>query len=289
MRISNHHLSVDIAPLGAELQSIVTPDGAEWLWNGDPQWWTGRAPLLFPVVGKSPGGEVSIAGKPYPMQPHGFARRTIFEIVAEHQDRATLVLKPSPETRKSFPFEFFLSVTYSLDHGTMVASVEVGNLDTTDMPFGFGFHPAFRWPLPGGGGKRHVVRLAGGEEPRYQLLDGDGLILPEAYDSPFVRGEMVPEPKQFEHDALLFPFGVGSAATFGGEGGPSVTLSWSNLPNFGLWQKPGAPYLCLEPWHGMAARAGAGNALVDRPETVVLPPNGTARFELRMSFTPAAR
>ena len=63
MRISNHHLAVDIAPLGAELQSIVTPDGADWLWDGDPKWWTGRAPLLFPVVGKSPGGQVGITGR----------------------------------------------------------------------------------------------------------------------------------------------------------------------------------------------------------------------------------
>lgn len=287
MRISNHHLSVDIAPLGAELQAIVTPDGADWLWNGDPQWWSGRAPLLFPVVGKSPGGEVEIGGRTYPMQPHGFARRTVFETVAEHQDRVTLMLKPSAETRRSFPFEFFLSASYALDRATLIATVEVGNLDAREMPFGFGFHPALRWPLPGGAGKRHTVRLGDAEEPPFQLLDGDGLILPEAHASPFVKGEMAPEPAQFEHDALLFPSGIGSRATFGVEGGPSVALAWTNLPNFGIWQKPGAPYLCLEPWHGMAARVGAGKAMLARPGTVVLPPNGTARFELRLAFTPA--
>jgi galactose mutarotase-like enzyme len=289
MRISNHHLAVDIAPLGAELQSIVTPDGADWLWDGDPKWWTGRAPLLFPVVGKSPGGQVGIAGQTYPMQPHGFARRTVFEIASEHPDRVALMLRASGETRKSFPFEFVLSVSYALDRATLVATVEVGNLDDKEMPFGFGFHPALRWPLPGGQGKRHTVRLAGDEEPRFQLLDADGLILPEAHDSPFVNGEMAPEPQQFEHDALLFPSGIGPSATFGVKGGPSVELSWTNLPNFGLWQKPGAPYLCLEPWHGMAARVGAGDAMADRPGTVVLQPNGTARFELRMAFTPAPK
>jgi galactose mutarotase-like enzyme len=288
MRISNHHLSVDIAPLGAELQSIVTPDGEEWLWNGDPQWWTGRAPLLFPVVGKSPGGEVTIAGLAYPMQPHGFARRTVFEIAAEHQDRAMLVLKPSAETRKSFPFEFFLSVTYALERAVLVATAEVGNLGETEMPFGFGFHPAFRWPLPGGEGQRHVVRLGNGGAPRYQLLNGDGLILPEAHDSPFVNGEMAPEPRQFELDALLFPFGIGPAVSFGVAGGPTVSLTATNLPNFGIWQKPGAPYLCLEPWHGMAARADGDKAIEHRPGTLVLPPNGTTRFELRLTFTPAA-
>jgi galactose mutarotase-like enzyme len=66
-----------------------------------------------------------------------------------------------------------------------------------------------------------------------------------------------------------------------------VSLTATNLPNFGIWQKPGAPYLCLEPWHGMAARADGDQAIEHRPGTVVLPPNGTARFELRLTFTPA--
>ena len=72
--------------MGAELQSIVTSDGASWLWNGDAKWWSGRAPLLFPVVGKSPANTVTIEGKSYPMQPHGFARRSSFDIASEKPD-----------------------------------------------------------------------------------------------------------------------------------------------------------------------------------------------------------
>ncbi|HVW91535.1 MAG TPA: aldose 1-epimerase family protein [Devosia sp.] len=286
MRISNDRLAVEIAALGAELQSITSSDGADWLWNGDPRWWTGRAPLLFPVVGKSPGGVVTIEGRQYPMQPHGFARRSNFEAVNEKPDRATLMLKASPATRESFPFEFFLSVTYSLDGDALVSTVEIGNLDSRDMPFGFGFHPAFRWPLPGGEGRRHFLRLNSEDEPRFLQLDGDGLILPEAHDSPFVKGEMTLEHGLFAHDALLFPFGIGGGITYAAEGGSSIVLSWTSLPNFAVWQKQGAPYLCLEPWHGMAARVGAGDGMTERPSTTILPPNGTAKFELRARFVP---
>src|SRR5665213_1851657 len=120
MRIANSELTVDIAPLGAELQSIVSADGSQWLWHGDPQWWTGRAPLLFPVVGKSPDNAVTIEGKRYPMQPHGFARRSTFAIAAERPDHATLLLKASPSSKESFPFDFFLSVTYALERNTLV-------------------------------------------------------------------------------------------------------------------------------------------------------------------------
>src|SRR5579872_1383058 len=110
MRIANNYLTVEISPLGAELQSIASPDGANWLWHGDAQWWAGRAPLLFPVVGKSPDGAVTIDGHRYPMQPHGFARRSTFEVAAEKPDRATLMLKASEATKASFPFNFVLSV-----------------------------------------------------------------------------------------------------------------------------------------------------------------------------------
>jgi galactose mutarotase-like enzyme len=284
MRIANDEVAVDIAPLGAELQSITTADGANWLWHGDPAWWSGRAPLLFPVVGKSPGGAVSIEDKPYPMQPHGFARRSGFEVASERPDRVTLVLRDSPATRESFPFAFFLSVTHALERNTLVSTVEVGNLDSRDMPFGFGFHPAFVWPLPGGEGKRHTLRLAGRDEPRFQQLDADGLIEPEPHASPFVAGEMTLAHDLFANDALIFPFGIGNGITYAAEGGAAIALSWTNLTNFAVWQKAGAPYICLEPWHGMAARVGAGDALTARPGTQTLPPNGTTRFELRARF-----
>jgi len=287
MRIANSDLTVDIASLGAELQSIVSADGSQWLWHGDPQWWSGRAPLLFPVVGKSPDGKVTVDGRQYPMQPHGFARHSEFEVVTERPDTVTLMLKASNATRESFPFEFFLSVTYALEGKALVTTVEVGNLDNRDMPFGFGFHPAFVWPLPGGEGKRHLLKISLDEEPRFLQLDADGLILPEAHESPFTNGEMTLEHQLFDNDALLFPFGIGQGITYAAEGGSSVVLSWTNLPNFAVWQKEGAPYICLEPWHGMAARKGAGDGMTARPSTVVLAPNATARFELRAAFNKA--
>jgi galactose mutarotase-like enzyme len=287
MRIVSRELAVEIAPLGAELQSVTSADGTPWLWNGDPDWWTGRAPLLFPVIGKSPDNAVSIEGKRYPMAPHGFARHSVFDVAAEHADRVTLMLKASDLTRQSFPFNFVLSVHYLVEAMSLLTMVEVANLDDRDMPFGFGFHPAFVWPLPGGAGRRHSLRLADAAEPKFLALDSDGLILPAEHASPFTAGVMTLEPEQFANDALLFPDGVGPGITFAAEHGASVVLSWANLPNFAVWTKPGAPYLCLEPWHGMSARTGAGDAMTARPSPVTLAPGATAKFELRATFNPA--
>src|ERR1700748_2772436 len=132
MRIANSELTVEIAPLGAELQSIVSADGSQWLWHGNAQWWTGRAPLLFPVVGRSPDNAVSIDGQRYPMQSHGFARGSVFEVVQARAERATLTLRASEATRQSFPFEFFLTVTHELNDASLVTTAEVGNLDKRD-------------------------------------------------------------------------------------------------------------------------------------------------------------
>ncbi len=286
MRIANDQLAVEIAPLGAELQSIRSADGGDWLWSGDGAFWTGRAPLLFPVVGKSPGGVVNIEGSPYPMQPHGFARRSVFAATDGGAGHARLTLTASETTRKSFPFEFSLAVTYRLEGTTLHTIVEVTNADRRSMPFGFGFHPAFVWPLPGAAGQAHTLRLAGVAEPKYQSLDGDGLIKPELHQSPFSSGELVLDPALFGNDALLFAGGVGDGIVYGASGGASVTLTWSNLPNFAVWTKPGAPFLCLEPWHGMSALAGAGGEMIARPSTIVLPPGGVASFALAATFSP---
>ena len=288
MRIANEQLTVEIAPLGAELQSIRSVDGAEWLWNGDPSYWTGRAPLLFPVVGKSPDGTVGIEGKHYPMQPHGFARRSVFSITETSATYGCFTLAASAETRVSFPFAFLLTVIYRLDGPTLRTMVEITNADKRDMPFGFGFHPAFVWPLPGSAGQTHGLRLSGASEPKFQSLDDQGLILPETHNSPFSGGELQLDHALFENDALLFPDGVGDGIVYRAGGGASVVLTWSNLPNFAVWTKPGAPYLCLEPWHGMSALAGAGDAMLDRPSTLVLPAGEIARFELSATFSAAS-
>ena len=74
-RIANDQITVDVAALGAEMQSIQTRDGRQWLWHGDAAYWTGRSPILFPIVGKAPNDTVTLDGVPFQMSQHGFARR----------------------------------------------------------------------------------------------------------------------------------------------------------------------------------------------------------------------
>ena len=282
-RIENAYLSIDVSSLGAEMQSITARDGTNWLWNGDAAFWTGRSPVLFPIVGKAPDDTLLIDGKPYPMAQHGFARRREFALETTTATACRYVLEASDETRAVYPFDFKLSVEHSLDGPVLTVAAEVENRGQASMPFGFGYHPAFLWPLPGGEGKPHAVTLDNGAEPGRQPLE-KGLLSQNREPSSFGRGRLVLTQSQFENDALVFPDGAGDGLTYSAEGGPALAFRFENLPNLALWTKPGAPFLCIEPWHGTAAEYGGSRELKDRPYTTVLAAGESKRFAFTVTF-----
>ncbi|OJF92326.1 aldose 1-epimerase family protein [Pararhizobium antarcticum] len=280
VRIENQSLAVDVSPLGAEMQAITSSDGRSWLWNGDVAYWGGRSPVLFPIVGKAPGDLLGIDGKDYPMGQHGFARRNEFALVSSTAMACHHELVASEQTKAIYPFAFRLVVEHALDGNRLTVAAEVTNEDSRDLPFGIGFHPAFMWPLPGAAEKPHAVTLDNGGEPPLAQLDG-GLIKPGHLPSPFTAGRLVLQPEMFKNDALIFPQGAGAGLRYGAEDGPALHFTFENLPNLALWTKPGAPFLCIEPWHGIAAETGRSNDIMERPYSQRLAPGGMARF----SFT----
>jgi len=280
-RISNGRLTVDVAALGAEMQSLTSADGKSWLWNGDAAFWTGRAPILFPMVGKAPDNRIRIDGTSYDMAQHGFARRAEFSLAASTQTMCRFELAPSEATRAVYPFEFLLAVEYLLEGPRLTVSATVENRGRDAMPFGLGFHPAFLWPLPGSEGRPHRVTLDNGGEPAMVRLQ-DGLVGPDLLPSPFVDGALTLDHAMFDADAMIFPDGAGNGLTYAVEGGPALKLSVDNLPNLALWSKPGVdpapPFLCIEPWHGTAAEVGSSGELAQRPYSILLPEGQTQRF-----------
>ncbi len=277
IRLANEHLSANVSSLGAEMQGLTTPDGKAWLWNGDAAWWNGRSPILFPMVGKAPDNKIAIDGQTYEMGQHGFARRSEFTLVASTNSLCRFELAASDATRAVYPFDFRLAVTHALEGRKLTVSAEVENRDTKPMPFGLGFHPAFRWPLPGADGKAHTITLANGAEPPLIRLK-DGLVDPGKLTSLFKAGKLTLDQSLFDADAMIFPEGAGTQLTYAAEGGPALKFAFDNLPNLALWQKPGAPFICIEPWHGTAAEYGASGDLAKRPYSLVLQPGEAARF-----------
>ncbi|TBW38242.1 aldose 1-epimerase family protein [Siculibacillus lacustris] len=278
-------LSADVALLGAELTWLDDAVGNAYLWNGDPTFWSGRAPLLFPIVGSLAGGVFRHRGRTYALPRHGFARTSVFEVVERGTAHTTLRLEASGATRAVWPFEFRLDVTHAVAGRTLTTTAEVSNTGDEDMPVAFGFHPAFHWPLPYAGPRAaHTLTFESPEPAPVRRLDAAGLLRPEALPSPVIGDTLPIDDALFADDALIFDALASRRVIWSGETGARLIVDFEGMPQLGLWSKPGAGFLCIEPWQGHADPVGFAGEIGDKPGSVTLAPGETRRFAMAVTL-----
>jgi galactose mutarotase-like enzyme len=288
IRIANDRLSARISPLGAELQILRDASGRDYLWDGNASWWTGRAPILFPIVGTLAGDVLRIDGAEYSMPKHGFARRSTFEVAEAGEDYATFRLEASEETRAVYPFDFALEIGFELGDATLTMTATLTNPGGVPLPASFGFHPAFRWPLPGGGLRAdHRLRFAEPEPAPIRRIDGNGLLTPIEHPTPVEGRNLALHDDLFEEDALIFLAPESRSLRFGVPGESGLEIGWENLPELGVWTKPGAPYLCVEPWQGHSDPQGFTGEFRDKPGVIEVAPGGERRFQMTVTVEAA--
>lgn len=287
--ITSGDCTARINPLGAELWSLTDSAGREFMTDADPAFWTGHAPLLFPIVGALAEGRYRLDGAEYALPRHGFARRATFAVVDSGTDHARLRLTDSADTRAVYPFAFVLDMIFRLDGMAVHMEARVENSGEAPMPFSFGYHPAFVWPLPGGAaGADHVIAFEQPEPQPIRRVDpASGLLLPEPFATP-VEGHILPlDAGLFEEDAVIWDRLASRALTFGAPGGTQLAVAFPDTPALGLWQKPGARYLCIEPWQGHADPLGFAGDLRAKPGIVILPPGEARSFRMDVTVLSA--
>ncbi len=283
--IRSEGLSASINPFGAELSRLRDSKARELMTDADPAFWTGRAPILFPVVGATQGGVIRVEGREYPMQRHGFARHSLFDVVLAEPSRAVFALEDSEETRAAYPFAFRLEVAFALDGATLAVEARVANRGDAPMPAQFGFHPAFAWPLPYAE-ERAAHRISFAREEPGELLgiSADGLIEPARRASPLDSRELLLRDALFEHDALVWDPVASQAVTYGGPQGPVLDIRFPDTPRLGVWTKPGARFICVEPWHGLADPEGYAGEFRDKPGVFAVAPGETKRIGMSVAL-----
>ncbi len=287
-RIESEGLAAEISEAGAELVRLVDRAGADWLWNGDPAYWSGRAPLLFPIVGTLAGGRFRTGGQSYELPRHGFARNNHFRCVDKTDDGITLRLEPTPAICESWPFDFRLDVRYAVEGSTLTITADVLNQGAEPMPASFGFHPALRWPLPGEDDRSSHEILFDEEEPApVRRLDPDGLVDPIARPSPIAGKRLALDDGLFEEDALILDRPRSRTLTFRGRH-RSVRVAFADMPHLAFWTKPGAGFLCIEPWQGHSDPAGFDADIEDKPGIVSIAPGASRRFSMSLTLDPAS-
>jgi len=284
-------LAAEIDPRGAELRSFRI-DGREWLWQGDPAWWAGQAPLLFPVIGRSPGGRARWQGRSFEMPPHGVARQSLFALRDADARSARFVLRDDEATRAHYPFAFRLEVEWRIEEASLSMRVVARNPSATEiLPASIGFHPAFAWPLvPGAAREAHVMRFDRPEPAPIRSIDADGLGHPSGLPTPVDGATLRLDDRLFAADALILDRLASRRAWFGVPGMRGLRVDFPDCPHLGIWTKPGAPYLCIEPWQGFAPVIGDDGDLARRPGIVLVPPGGALERNLVLSpdIVPAA-
>ena len=279
--IANGELTARIDPLGAELLSLRDAAGREYMTDADPAFWTGHAPVLFPIVGALNGGTYRLDGPEYALAKHGFARNSMFTC-EEHEkfEWARFALEASEDTRLVYPFDFRLEMYFELRDRTLAMIATVSNADDQPMPFSFGFHPAFAWPLPGGGEKlAHDIVFQHDEPLDIWRIDADGLVARDE-TSP-VRGDRFSlSPDLFDDDALIWDELASRRLFYRGMNGVALDIAFPDTPMLGIWQKPGANYICIEPWAGIADPAGYAGTFRDKPGVMEIAPGAACAFRM---------
>ena len=286
--IASAQLSAQISSLGAELVRLKDSTQCDFLWDGDPAFWNGRAPLLFPMVGRAKEDRIIVDGRPYPLPQHGFARRMPFVLANAAQDACTFSLAASDATRAAWPFEFRLDVAYRVTGRALEIAATVHNLDRRDLPCSFGFHPAFRWPLPGSDTREnHAILFDNKELAPIRRLVG-GLLARDAIASPVEGDRLALSDALFAGDALVFDHLASRRATYVSPGGASVALSFPDMPQLGVWSKPGAGFVCIEPWQGYASPQDFDGEFSAKPGIVQIAPGAAWRFAMTIEVRSAA-
>ena len=246
--IENEFYKIGVKEAGCELTSVYSKkDEYEYLWQGDSSVWGGQSPILFPIVGRIIDDKYLYNGKEYTLPKHGFARRYDWTLLNKDEDTMSFILSENEETLKNYPFEFDLIVTYTLEGNKLTVSHNVVNKNEYDMYFSLGAHPGFNCKI----GDSLVFEE--NETLSTEKIDlVESLRMPETFPVLNNEKEIIITESIFNEDALILSEIKSRNITLKHQNNKNtVVFDLGGAPYLGIWAKPGAPYVCIEPWFGV--------------------------------------
>ena len=286
--IENEYLKVTVTTWGAQVKSVVRKcDGVEHIWQADKSVWGYHAPILFPHTGRVINGKIEAKGASYDSPAHGFARNMEHDFVDQTKDTIVLELCANEETKGSFPFEFRLVSTFTLENDTLHHTLTVENLDEENMPFGIGYHPAFAIPFD----DRHVatdyeLRFSDQESPICLNCLPTGLVQKDHYYLGSNISAIAIDDKLFANDShCMVNLKSATLGIYEKNTGRAVVCSIEEFPYTLIWSKPGVPkFVCIEPWHSLPSREGSTSKWEEKPAAAVLAPGEAWSTTLSTAF-----
>ena len=276
--IRNEFLEVDILRKGAELCSVRSSSGTEFMWQAEAVW-PRHAPNLFPIVGSLIEHKYTYQGKEHPLMHHGFARDLDFNLLHQSEHSACFVLESNDYTFSLYPFRFTFLVTYTLNGRSLEQKYRVINRSGEEMPVSFGGHPAFNaTPITD-----YFIAFSDAEEGYCNTLEGP--YIAETQREVIKDGKIVLDRNIFNDDALVFIHPKSRFVSLQHKHSDyAVKVDISEFPYLGIWAKPGADYVCIEPWQGLADRVGHDQRFENKEGILILGKGEEVSRKFQMEF-----
>lgn len=290
--LQNEHLQATIQTLGAEMQTLTDrKSGRELMWHGDAAFWSGRAPILFPIVGGMWNGVCRINEQEYRIPKHGFVKDREWFLLHKSETTATFAVENTSEELEMFPWPYRLEVTYQLEERTLRTTMRVRNLSkASTMWFQIGGHPSIAMP---------DWQAEGQKVQGYLRLEGRPISMLRASTQGCTEAQRVAIPwnndaetsaalarhqpfnalipicvDTFANEALIFDASQISAIQVLDLQKRRIARVASSSPAWLVWSPQGqhAPFICCEPWYGLCDPQEFSGTIEERPHIQHLAP-----------------
>lgn len=276
--IENSNLKVKANTHGGEMISLIgKKSNQEYIWRGLPFWWKIYCPTLFPVIGKVKGFKYKYDGKEYFMPEHGFASKAKFKLLNKLEDEVAFELKSNEETEGIYPFKFSLITKYKLKDNKVIISFNVNNLDSKDMYFSIGSHPAFKCPMYGAEDSLEDYYI------EFEKVENTSKM--EINSSDFLTGNRIKyleNSKSINISQETFKDGTiildNLKSNFielkSKKHNRSIKVNFEKFKMFSIWAPDkDASFVCLEPWMGHADYENFNGEIKDKEGVIMLKSN----------------
>lgn len=258
--IKNNTLSAVINAKGAELFSLKDKNSKEFMWEGNPEFWGKHSPILFPIVGTLKKNTYVYDDITYHLPRHGFARDMVFEMIEHSDNKVVFTLYSTVETKKVYPFDFELKISYTLLDNKLEIGYQISNKNNFEMPFSIGAHPAFA--LTNNFEDYSLAFEYQENLTSYELQDD---LLSNKTNSIILEKNQLPLTYSlFEKDAMIFKKLKSRTITILDKNNPFLRVDFNGFENLGLWTKTKAPFICIEPWLGYSDTIETSGKLIEK-------------------------
>ncbi len=242
----NSKFTLAVKEMGAELSSLKSKEsGIEYIWCGNTDIWYGQSPILFPIIGRLLDDKYSLDGKEYSMEKHGIVRKKPFTLVEKTEDSLTFVQTDDEASLKSYPYSFELKVKFQLTENGLKVTHTVVNKNDTVMYYSFGAHPGFNCEIG------DYLEFNKDNSLETERIDHESILIDETFPVAMDGNKIELTKDLFVDDALILSKFNSDSISIKSNSHNRVVKFDFNSPFLGIWAKPNAPYVCLEPWWGV--------------------------------------